>query len=338
MTHQAFFDAMKAGSIARVYWFYGNEEHVKKSALKRLRECMLTPGLEQMNETILDNPAVDSIITACETLPMMDARRLVLVRESALLTAGRSRDEATEAERLAAYIGRVPETCCLVFYCSGGIDKRKKLAQTLTKTAFVVQFDPLDDLELARWMRQALKGYGKTLSAEDAQFLSFTSGRDLTMLSREIEKLVSFAGDRAQITRADIEQVATKTLECTVFNMVDAILAGKEEQAFALLSHLLKAGEARNGILALIARQYRQLLHVRLMQDGKVPQGEMMKRLGVPSFIFNRLQGQARPYDAQRLARCVALCEETDYAIKSGRMREEAALERALLLLCARLA
>lgn len=338
MTHQAFFDALKNGTLARVYLFSGEEEHVKRSALRKLRERILTPGLEQMNETILDNPSADAIISSCETLPMMDACRLIVVRDSALLTAGRARDEAAEAERLAAYIPRVPETSCLVFYCGGTIDKRKKLSQALSKAATVVQFDPLDDMELARWMRATLKGYGKTISPQEAQFLAFTSGRDLTMLLREIEKLVSYAGERTEITHDDIEQVATKTLECTVFNMVDAILAGKEEQAFRLLSHLLETGEARIGILALIQRQYRQLLHAKLMQEGKVPQGEQMKRLGVPSFVFNRIQGQVRGYDAAALARCVGLCEETDFGIKSGRMREDAALERAMLMLCGKTA
>lgn len=88
MTHQAFFDALKNGTPARVYLFSGEEEHVKRSALRKLRERILTPGLEQMNETILDNPSADAIISSCETLPMMDACRLIVVRDSALLTAG----------------------------------------------------------------------------------------------------------------------------------------------------------------------------------------------------------------------------------------------------------
>lgn len=336
MTHQAFFDALKSGSIARVYLFSGEEEHVKRSALKRLRERILTPGLEQINETILDNPTADAVIAACETLPMMDARRLVVVRDSALLTSGRARDEAAEAERLTAYVKRAPETTCLVFYCTGTIDKRKKLAQALSKGAEAVQFSPLDDVELARWIRATCRGYGKAISPQTAQYLAFTSGRDLTLLLREIEKLASYAQGRDEIVQQDVDAVATRTAECTVFNMVDAILAGQEARAFELLAHLLQSGEARIGILALIQRQYRQLMHVRLMQEGKVPTGEQMKRLGVPGFVFNRLQGQARAYDAQGLVRCVRLCEETDYAIKSGRVREDAGLERAMLRLCSR--
>ena len=62
---------------------------------------------------------------------------------------------------------------------------------------------------------------------------------------------------------------------------------------------------------------------------------EQMKRLGVAPFVYKRLLTQGKAYSLEKLKENVALCVDADYAIKSGRMREEAALDRVMLLLCA---
>ena len=163
--------------------------------------------------------------------------------------------------------------------------------------------------------------------------LAFTSGRDLTLLSGELQKLAAYAGERSEITAQDIEKIATHTAECTVFSMVDAIAIGKAQEAFSLLNVLLQSGEQRIGILAMITRHYRQMTHLSALMRDRVPQAQQAKLLGVPSFALNRLTRQVgrRPYEA--LHAQLEACVQADYDIKRGAMREEVALERLMLVL-----
>lgn len=335
MNHTMFFQSLKGESLpAGIYLFQGEEEHVKRSALQRLREKVLPEGLEALCETLLDNPSADDIIAAAETVPMMAERRLVVVRDSALLVSGRARDEAAESERLTAYLPKLPGYTLLLFYCHGGIDGRKKLSQALGKLATVVKFDPLSDEELTRWMRATLKAEGgKTIGPREAQRLAFTAGRELALLTGELHKLAHYLGEREAVEAADIDAVVTRSLECTVFQLVDALVEGKEAQAFSLLSAMLEAGEGRLGILAMMLRQYRVLLTLKWMQAEGIDRPSQQRRLGVPPFAFDRAQKQAQGYTLARLKEAVALCVDTDYAVKSGRLREDAALERAMLML-----
>ena len=334
MTHNEFFAAVKQGEVARAYLFQGEEEHIKGKALEALRAKLLPEGLEALNETLLASPPAGDIIAAAETLPMMADRRLVVVRDSALLTSGKAAGEADDSAKLAAYLDDLPDTVCIVFYCRAMPDGRKKLAQALAKKAAVVKFERLNDADLYKWIQSQLRGYGKIISPANASLLSFTAGRELLSLSQEIAKLASYAQDHDEITREDIEAVVTPSLECTVFQLVDALVAGKEAEAFRLLRVMLENGEARIGILAMMARQYRNLLHLKLMQENKLPEAEMQKQLGVPPFALRRLQGQVRAAQADVLREKLDLCVDTDFAIKSGKMREDAALERAILRLC----
>lgn len=333
MDQWAFFDELKAGNVRNVYLFYGPEAYIRKSALAALEKKVLMPGLESMNRTVMSAPSAQAIIENCETLPMMSDYRLIIVQDCALLTAGKAKDETQDSELLAAYLPRVPETTCLVFDLSGAIDKRKKLSKALLAMPGAVSFDALDDAQLAKWIMQQLRPLGKKMDRAACEALAFTSGRDLTLLHGELLKLSAYVGEREAITAEDIDRIATHTAECTVFAMVDALSAGKAKDAFELLGVLLSSGEQRIGILAMITRHYRQMMHLRAMQDERQQQGQMAKALGIPPFALTRLSRQVgkRSYDS--LKHSVEQCVQTDYDIKRGALREDAALDRLMLML-----
>ena len=333
MDQWAFFDELKAGTVRNVYCFYGPEAFIRRSAVAKLREKVLMPGLESMNETVLSAPTAQQIIESCETLPMMSDYRLIIVRDCALAQSGKAKDEAQESAALCEYLPRVPESTCLLFDLGEGVDKRKKLSQALMKLPGAVSFDALDDAQLARWMGQTLRPLSKKMDRAACEALSFTSGRDLTMLSGELQKLAAYVGERAEITAQDVEQVATHTAECTVFAMVDAITERRAQQAFELLGVLLQGGEQRIGILAMITRQYRQMMHLCALLRERVPQAQQAKLLGVPPFALTRLSRQVGKRSYEALRGCVEACVQADYDIKRGALREEAALERLMLYL-----
>ena len=333
MDQWAFFDELKAGKVHNVYLFYGPEAYIRKSALAALEKKVLMPGLESMNRTVMSAPSAQAIIENCETLPMMSDYRLIIVQDCALLQSGKAKDETQDSELLCAYLPRVPETTCLVFDLSAAIDKRKKLSKALLALPGAVSFDALDDMQLARWIGQTLRPMGKKMDRTACEALSFTSGRDLTMLHGELLKLAAYVGERESITAEDVDQIATHTAECTVFAMVDALSAGKVKEAFELLGVLLSSGEQRIGILAMITRHYRQMMHLCAMQAERVPQAQAARTLGVPPFALTRLSRQVgkRSYDA--LKACVQACVQADYDIKRGALREDAALDRLMLRL-----
>ncbi|MBE5799196.1 MAG: DNA polymerase III subunit delta [Clostridiales bacterium] len=333
MDQWAFFDELKAGKVHNVYLFYGPEAYIRRSALSALEKKILMPGLESMNRTVMSAPSAQAIIENCETLPMMSDYRMIIVQDCALLAPGKAKDEAQDSELLAAYLPRVPETTCLVFDLGGAIDKRKKLSKALLAVPGAVSFDALDDAQLARWIGQQLRPLGKKMDRAACDALAFTSGRDLTMLHGELLKLAAYVGERDVITPEDVDQIATHTAECTVFAMVDALSAGKVKEAFELLGVLLSAGEQRIGILAMITRHYRQMMHLCAMLQDRQQQGQMAKTLGVPPFALTRLSRQVGKRSYEALKACVEMCVQADYDIKRGAMREDAALDRLMLTL-----
>ncbi len=333
MNHTGFFAALKAGEIAGVYLFEGAEEYIKQQALRRLCEKLLPAGMEQMNLTELADPEADALIAAAETLPFLGDKRVVVVRDLDLLTSGRKQENEKKAEAVLEYVGRACPSTCLVFYVKGKADGRKKLYAQLKKQGAIVEFHPMDDGECAAWAQRTLKAQGRQMDGETAAKLVFTVGRDAALLKQEMDKLASFAGDRERITPEDIDAVCTKSLECTVFQMVDAQVAGRYGEAFRLLSGMVRGGEDRIGILAMLLRQYRILYHMRCLLEEKTPQQTQAGLLGIPPFAVARTQGQARRYEKERLKAAYDALLAMEYKIKTGQISQEGCAEAALLQL-----
>lgn len=333
MNHTAFFDSLKAGNIAGCYLFEGTEEYIKQQGLTQLCAKLLPAGLEEMNLTDLGDPDADALIAASETLPFMGEKRIVVVRECTLLAAGRKSEDERKAEALTAYLDRIPPTTCLVFYMKGKADGRKKLYMLLKKRNAIVDFSPMSDAECADWARKTMRRMGKTLDAEAAGKLVFTVGRDAALLKQEMDKLAAYLNDRDAVTDGDIDAVCTRSTECTVFQMVDAQVAGKNDEAFALLRDMVRSGEDRIGIMAMLLRQYRILYHMRCLMDERTPQQAQAGLLGIPPFAVSRTQQQARRFDRARLREAYDYLMNFEYALKAGRMPQDGCVESAMLRL-----
>lgn len=336
MTHDQFFKSIKNNEIRSVYLFAGVEQHIKNSALETLRKKLLPEGFEQLNESVFEGAAsAMDVIESAETLPLMCDKRLVIVKDWALLMPGKAKNEGEDTERMLRWLQSVPETCCMVLYVTEQPDTRKKLAKELKNLAEWVQFDLLSDTDIARWCNRQLKEIGKQIDPSAVERLVFMAGRALTTLSQELGKLSAYVGESEVVTAADVEAVVTPSTECTVFQMIDCVLRRQPAQAQMLLKNMLENGESRIGALAMLTRQLRMLTHIRLMRGQGMTLQEIEKKLSLNHYAAVRAAEQAGKFTVESLQEGYRACVETDYAIKSGRMRDAAALDFLMLQLSA---
>ena len=334
MTHDQFFKSVKNDDIRPIYVFFGVEQHVKNSALQALRTKLLPEGFEQLNESVFEGAvSASDVIESAETLPLMCDKRMVLVKDWALLMPGKAKNESDDTERMTAWLANIPESCCVILYFTDQPDSRKKLSKELKAKAEWVQFDLLSDADIMKWSNRQLKSSGKQISPDAAERLVFMAGRSLTTLTQELDKLCAYIGERQVIQPEDVEAVVTPSTECTVFQMIDCVLRRQTAQAQMLLKNMLENGESRIGALAMLTRQLRMLTHIRLMRAQGMNLQEIERKLSLNHYAASRAAQQAGKFTAESLQEGYRACVETDYAIKSGRMRDAAALDLLMLKL-----
>ena len=115
--------------------------------------------------------------------------------------------------------------------------------------------------------------------------------------------------------------------------MIDAVVSGQRNRAFTLLRNQLLTGTDRMAILSMLLRQYRLLQHIKIMQYEKKSGDYIRSALGVPSFAVDQYIRQASGYTGSQVKKAVRICFDTEYALKSGRIQQEGAVEAVIIRL-----
>lgn len=321
------FKDIRAGKAVGVYLFYGPEEFVKKSAVDQLRAALLPPGLELLNEDVLENVDATAIIESAETLPVMCDQRFVLVKDWPPLFKGGDQ----EADKLEKWLPNAPQSCVLVFYAGGAEPNRAtKVTKALYEYAQVTEFPLLDDEELGRRLGKAFREQGKRVEKDAVSQLIFLAGRDLNRLLGEVQKLANYVGDAEVVTAGDVRAIVTPSTEAGVFLMIDAMMEGRAREAYSVLSAMTDAGENRVQILATLIWQMRLIAHVAIQRDKRMTLPQIQATIRERPFAVRNAFNRCGRIPS---ARCLALyekCVSLDYAVKSGRMRDEEALDAAM--------
>jgi DNA polymerase III subunit delta len=314
-----------------IYVFYGSDEWARSEALHALK-ATLPPDLSDLNITTLDGRKLklDALVGACEALPFLTERRLVVVND--LLKhqkAGKERDE------VRAYLERVPDTCDLVFVENEDIDKRNSLFTYIKKIDGAREFLPKEGAELQRWLQERAKILEVRLDGPAAQRLVEYVGNGSRALVNELAKLASYVGRGGRVGSAEVELLVNDGQEQNLFAFIDDLSLRRRGPALRAIRALLDEGQAATYILFMVARQVRLLLGVQELAGQRLRPDEIGAQLGQRPFVVRKALEQVRAFTADELLALHDRLLELDHATKTGRMEAETALEVLVLEVCA---
>ena len=120
--------------------------------------------------------------------------------------------------------------------------------------------------------------------------------------------------------------IVPASLEYNVFRLMDSLLAGDVKKGEEMVRSLLQGGQSYIGILATLTRQVRQLTHIKCALDAGLPAQAVQEQLKPAPFVVRQSVQQCRRLSANWLTRLYERCVEADFAVKSGRLRDQDAL------------
>lgn len=322
--------------------FYGPDSFSLGEALASLRRSLDSDGMLSANTAQFDGRTVTPVelMSACDTVPFLAARRLVIVE--GLLAAQEAAKRPVRQDRgkrpagadaggspwsaLPEYARRLPETTELVLL-DAAIKDANPLFTALRPLAEVHAFAAMDRERLQEWIAARVKARKAAIQPRAAAVLAEAVGSNLWQMHNEIDKLALYAYDRP-IEVADVRRMVSVTPTGSVFNLTDAIMAGQGSEAIRLVRQLMDSGSAGPQLLALIVRQFRQLVLAQDLVRRQVPRPEIARKLESRSdWVLGKLLDQARRYPAAKLEAGYRRIFEADLNIKRGIQDEETALE-----------
>lgn len=330
MDYKSILAAIKQKKIASLYFMYGEEPYYLRKVERILIDCIVPVEDREMNLIVFESdPPVERLINAIETMPFLGEKNLIIVRGTGLFSAGRKssaevQDKTdTMTERLISLLGNMPAYSHVIFVASDKPDKRRKIYKAVEKNGVVFESAPLKGKELRGWLLERLAELNIKMAPDAQEHLlaavSMMPQVSLGFVNNELEKVILYTADKKTVTRQDLLQVLSAVPEVSVFAMVEALSQKQVAQAISLLREQLTAGEHPVRILALLARQIRQLWQTKDLINKGSGSREVAEFFKVPGFIGEKLIKQSRGFTEDKLKAALLNLAAADRDLKSSR-------------------
>lgn len=316
---------LREGGRGGVFFLFGDEDHLKERAARDVIAAHLDPGTRDFNLDEVRGPDTtpETLASLIQTPPMMAEWRVVVVRGAEALSGSPSTRSVLE-DAVAA----PPPGLALVLVAETGGSKAK-IWKTLEKGSLAVKFDRLGEADLPGWLMEWCGEQGIDLEADAARAMAMAIGSDLAILTRELEKLREYVGERGVITRADVESVVGAIPRVDRWQWIDAVTERDLERARRELPFLLELGDSGVGLVIGLANQF---LRVALCVAGG--KGALESELPPhQKWLARRVVGQARRWTLPQVEQALHDLRRADRLLKSAPLTEYQIMDELLLRL-----
>jgi DNA polymerase-3 subunit delta len=224
--------AFKRGEPHAAYYIYGSEDVLKDDAIRYILELALDPSmrdfnLDKVSAGTLDPEAVEAL---CTTLPMMAARRVVIIRD---VEQWKRRTRGRSA--VLRYLEHPSPETVLILVQGAGEEKPDK---DLLKRAEPIACAMENGADARRWLDRKAAERGLAFEDGAVDHLMTVTGTSLSAMNIELEKLASLPAGTA-ITVKQVEDLVGVRHGETPLDWRAAVLEDDPARALQLLPNVL---------------------------------------------------------------------------------------------------
>ena len=294
------------------YNIFGADDYLKDAALKRI--LGLVTEFPDMNINFFGEKAeAADIRDACELLPMMGDIRVVAAAVSAFKKDG--------ADVINAYLEN-PNPCAVLVLLSGEEPVKG------VKDAEPVDCGKLSSSALNKIIAGECAKAGVPIDENAVLKLIDYCGNNMTRISGELQKLISWAGAGGKIDAAAVALMVEPESEYKIYQLADAAAKGDAALCMRIVQKCLADKLAPSAMLAGIYSHFRRLLYCAVSKGGDE---ELAAALGVKPFAVINARRQAQAFTKMRLKKINDLCNRSEMNVKSGKIYEYNALILTLM-------
>ena len=336
ITYDVFEKEVKSGNIKNSYIFCGLDEGLIKDSVKLLSKPFINDGLGDLNYIKLDglNVTIDEIVNACETMPFMSEKKVVLVYRANFLKDKTDSAGTKMYNEVKEYLKDIPPYTLLIMYYvfsdKRDTPKKNKKLMALDKITNIVHCDKLKKDRFIKKVEDIFKENNKNIGKIELRYFCEKVPTNFDIVKGEVDKLVAYTYDR-EITRADIDKLLSSKSEDDVFDLVDLISQRKVEKAIDIMDELLFKADQHMLIVTSIERQFSNLYEIKVgLQSGKRV-NDFVSELRLPQFVCEKMINLSAKFSLRQLEGLMRLCVETESRLKSSSSDKTMELELLLL-------
>lgn len=321
VTARQFQKMLDTGSLKGVVLFSGDRGLVER-AVDDAIAALADPDERELVVAVFHADEIDErrLLTEVRTMPMFADRRIVVVRQAQKFTI------QDKKSHLAAYI-EDPVDSTLLLLSAPDVDKRKRLFTLVKKHGIIVDCQKLNRRSAPEYVNAEIAAAGKQIDRSAVNALVELVGTDAALLSNEVRNLISYIGDRPNVTEEDVMVMTANLREESVFNLTDALASRNVGLALAAMEQLFNEGAEPIYVLSMIEWLLRRLYGALIAVEGGMSPAKAAEAAGVPPYFRQKFVGQMRKFTVNELVHLLDLLLDTDIGFRQSGRAPRVAME-----------
>lgn len=330
-----------------VYMVYGTQGTLISECTGMLKRNLM-PEYPEINFIEFDGRSctVRDIEACAQQAPMLAERRLISVCDFSAAERNEN-DIKSLANVIAALDG---ETSVIFWYLNVNVNiSRKKedegktkrwqlMLNAVKKYGCCVKCDMPERSEMQRLLCEKAQAEGVKLREQDAAFLINRTGMDYSILSSQLNLLIS-AAPRKNITAELIEKLIEPGIEVNIFYLAGKILSGDYDKAYDILEKLFLQREEPGNILRILQGPFIDLYRAKSAMDAglNLEQTIALYPSDYPKnkrFLMENARRDCSKYSVSLLRKYVLLIFNAERAMHGSRLDSKLILEKLIAELC----
>ena len=279
------------------YTFIGEKNYIEKE-ISKLSKDFNEENIVRFN---LEEQSINLVIQELDTVSLF-GNKMVIVDNINLIE---------DADSLIKYLEHESDNT-LVLVSNQELDKRKKISKVIKDKTNYKEFL---NISADKTIKDNLEDY--KMSNMAINLLINYCSNNIVRIESELEKLKTFKIDEKEITKEDVELLVKKTIDASIFDLIDKINQKDKDRIFKIYNDLLEEGETEEKIMYTIANHYRLLYQISVKTKSQRDE-DIIKEYKMHPYRLTKLKEQLRVMDDKDILQILKRLSDIDISIKKG--------------------
>lgn len=281
------------------YTFIGEKDYIQKE-ISKISKTFNQENIARYN---LEEININKVIEDLNTISLF-GDKLILAS---------SIDKIENPDSLIEYLNNEGSNT-LILISFKELDKRKKITKVLKEKT---KYKEYLNYNIENVIKENLKDYKMSQMAINL-LISYCSN-NLSRIENELEKLMLYKAEEKEITTKDIEKLVKKSLDSTIFNLIDKINEKDKDKVFKIYNELLEEGETEEKIMYTIANHYRLLFQIS-EKIKSLSDDEIIKEYKMHPYRLTKLKEQLNLIVQDDILKILKNLSDIDINVKKGKI------------------
>lgn len=315
------FTALKnsiSGGAEPIYLFEGEEGYFRDKGVEMLKNAFVREP--SLNFTSFDGNFrgnYKDLISAASSYPFMSEKRLIKISE---LYIGER-----DYEKISGLFEKPAEGTIIAIVNSGkaktgGCDLKKK------PNVAYVDCSAASEEDVLKWIFVTFRRAGVYADSSVCTRISSYCCGSITRVSKEVEKLISYAGAGGKITDEDVENCVYKDADYKIYELTNAVARKDYSKFLSVEKELMTKGYDEMSFLSVLGSYYKNLYD---MGVSSLSDREAAKAFSVKEYAVKKNREQAAVTGINKVKYFCGVFYGAVADIKSGILSPSSALKVA---------